>query len=60
MRTYAAVIDTDVIVLKKTVGVGSQIKMNTHLIKQDSPDGLENIYVLTALRQEVRGNSETR
>ena len=60
MSTYSYAIEKKVIVVKKKVGVGHQIiiKMNTHFIKQDSPDGFDNISVFKELRQAVGHVSE--
>ena len=60
VRTCVGAIVKGVTVVKKKVGVGRQviIKINTHFIKQDLPDGFENRVVLTSLRQEVGRGSE--
>ena len=60
MSTYSYAIEKKVIVVKKKVGVGRQviIKINTHFIKQDLPDGFENRVVLTSLMREVGCSSE--
>ena len=60
MITYIFAIEKGVIVVKKTFGVGHQIiiKTNTNFIKQDSPDGFDNIAVSKELRQAVGRVSE--
>ena len=60
ISTYISVIEKGLTVVKKTVGVGSQIiiKINTHFIKQDSPDRFYHRYVLIALRQAMGCGSE--
>ena len=60
MSTYISAIEKGVIVVKKRVGVGHHIiiKMNTYFIKQDSPDGFDNISVFKELRKAVGRVSE--
>ena len=52
MSIYISAIKKGVIVVNKTVSVGHEIiiKMNTYLIKKDSPDGFDNISIFKELR----------
>ena len=62
MHTCVAAIDKGVTVLKKKVGVGHQIitKVNTQLIKHDSPGGFDNRYAWTAPIQALGRGGEVR